>query len=204
MAMSARLKTIGAAVAVTVAGVAIGAHGWSMASNHAGLQPTQPSPAPSTVTAAGITLHSVSVGLPSSERMFPGGADAEAINNNCLACHSAGMVLTQPGLSRGIWQQEVEKMRAQYKAPVDEADVPAIVAYLAEHKGVEVDRPDHRARAGWSFQPDTPKMTEQVLQFRPICCRAEAASGSNSILVRRCSASPVPNSTTSTPGSCRT
>ena len=34
-------------------------------------------------------------------------------------------------------QQEVEKMRAQYKAPVAESDVPAIVAYLADHKGVK-------------------------------------------------------------------
>jgi hypothetical protein len=26
------------------------------------------------------------------------------------------------------------KMRSQYKAPIDEADVPAIVAYLANHR----------------------------------------------------------------------
>jgi hypothetical protein len=66
--------------------------------------------------------------------MFPGN-DADAINSNCLACHSAGMVLQQPALSRTAWQQEVEKMRSQYKAPVQESDVPAIVAYLAAHKG---------------------------------------------------------------------
>jgi hypothetical protein len=78
------------------------------------------------VTASGVTLRSVSVQLPGSERMFPG--DADVINNNCLGCHSAGMVLTQPRLTRAVWQQEVEKMRSQYKAPVDEKDVPAIVA----------------------------------------------------------------------------
>jgi mono/diheme cytochrome c family protein len=72
--------------------------------------------------------------LPAGERMFSG-ADADAINNNCLACHSAGMVLTQPALSRSAWQSEVEKMRSQFKAPVAEKDVPAIVAYLASHKG---------------------------------------------------------------------
>ena len=33
-------------------------------------------------------------------------------------------------------QQEVEKMRAQYKAPVADSDVPAIVAYLVNHKGL--------------------------------------------------------------------
>ena len=40
-----------------------------------------------------------------------------------------------PALSRTAWQQEVDKMRTQYKAPVDDAAVPAIVAYLASHKG---------------------------------------------------------------------
>jgi hypothetical protein len=47
------------------------------------------------------------------------------------------MVLNQPNLTRADWQQEVEKMRTLYKAPVDEADEPAIVAYLASHKGTK-------------------------------------------------------------------
>jgi cytochrome c5 len=85
--------------------------------------------APSTVTGGGVTLHSVSTNFPDSDRLFPG-AGADAINNNCLACHSAGMVLTQPRLSRADWQAEVEKMRNFYKAPVDATDVPAIVDYL--------------------------------------------------------------------------
>ena len=89
---------------------------------------------PSTATAAGITLHSVSVDLPGSDRMFPGGASAEAINNNCLVCHSAGMVLNQPLLSPTAWSQEVGKMRTLYRAPVAEKDVPAIVAYLSKLK----------------------------------------------------------------------
>jgi hypothetical protein len=33
------------------------------------------------------------------------------VNGNCLACHSAGMVLTQPALSAAQWRAEVEKMR---------------------------------------------------------------------------------------------
>jgi hypothetical protein len=94
----------------------------------------QPQPAAAKVTAAGITLHSVSVELPTSDRMFPGG-DADAINNNCLACHSAGMVLTQPALTRITWERLVDKMRKDYKAPVDQDDVKAIVDYLAAHKG---------------------------------------------------------------------
>jgi len=88
-------------------------------------------PDPATVASGGVTLHSVNVDFPDSDRNFPGGAEADAINGNCLACHSAGMVLTQPHLSRAQWQAEVDKMRNTYKAPIDAADVPAIVDYLA-------------------------------------------------------------------------
>ena len=57
----------------------------------------EPAPGgPSTVTGGGVTLHSVNVNFPDPGRMFPGDSKADAINNNCLACHSAGMVLTQP------------------------------------------------------------------------------------------------------------
>jgi len=52
------------------------------------------------------------------------------MNQNCTACHSASMVLAQPALSATQWKAEVEKMRNAYKAPVQEKDVPAIVAYL--------------------------------------------------------------------------
>ena len=95
----------------------------------------EPAPAaPSTVAGVGVTLHSVNVNFPDPGRMFPGDSKADAINNNCLACHSAGMVLTQPALSRAEWQSEVDKMRSTYKAPVEGADVPAIVDYLVALK----------------------------------------------------------------------
>ena len=88
-------------------------------------------PAPS-IAAGGVTLRSVNINLPQSDRTFPGGAEADAINNNCLICHSAGMVLTQPSLSRADWQAEVDKMRSFYQAPIAAKDVPAIVDYLAK------------------------------------------------------------------------
>jgi hypothetical protein len=89
----------------------------------------------SIVTAGGVTLHSVSTNFPDPGRLFPGGNTADAINNNCLACHSIGMVLTQPKMSRAEWQAEVDKMRNTYKAPIDSADVPAIVDYLVNRTG---------------------------------------------------------------------
>jgi cytochrome c5 len=84
-----------------------------------------------------ITFKSVSIDLPSGDRMFPGGKEAEAINANCLTCHSAGMVLNQPALSKATWDAEVHKMVGVYKAPVAAEDIPAIVEYLAATKGAK-------------------------------------------------------------------
>src|ERR1700756_4771567 len=80
-------------------------------------------------------IKTTTVDLPSGDSMFPGGTKADAINNNCLACHSADMVLNQPPLPKATWEAEVHKMISAYKAPVDDADVAPIVAYLVKTKG---------------------------------------------------------------------
>ena len=93
-------------------------------------------PALTKVSAGGITLQSVRVDIPDRETTFPG-PGSDAINNNCLVCHSAGMVLNQPSLPKAAWQAEVDKMIHVYKAPVAPEDVAAIVDYLAKIKGVD-------------------------------------------------------------------
>ncbi|MBS0560360.1 MAG: cytochrome c [Proteobacteria bacterium] len=110
----------------TVAGVLLGACAlaWPLAHASAG---APPAPA----------LRSVSVQLPVSKRMFPGGAEAAPANANCLTCHSAGMVLNQPSLSKATWEAEVKKMIAVYKAPIAEKDIAPIAAYLAATKGTD-------------------------------------------------------------------
>jgi cytochrome c5 len=90
----------------------------------------QSTPPPSTVSVGGVTLRSVNVDFPNRDRQFEG-PGADVVNNNCLTCHSAGMVLAQPRLPRAVWQAEVEKMRNTYKGPINAEDVPAIVDYLA-------------------------------------------------------------------------
>src|SRR5882724_7602650 len=76
-----------------------------------------------------IALKSVTVDIPDSGEMFPG-PGSDAINNNCLACHSADMVLNQPALAKQAWAVEVAKMINAYKAPVAPEDVGPIVEYL--------------------------------------------------------------------------
>lgn len=83
-----------------------------------------------------FVLKSVSVDLPTSDVAFPG-SNAQAIAANCLACHSAGMVLTQPALSKAAWDGIVEKMIHAYKAPVDQKEVAPIVDYLEATKGLK-------------------------------------------------------------------
>lgn len=84
-----------------------------------------------------LTLKSVSVDLPTSDRLFPAGPGSDAVNSTCLACHSAAMVLDQPTLSKAQWHAEVEKMITTYKAPIDPADVDAIVGYLVSIRGAK-------------------------------------------------------------------
>jgi hypothetical protein len=82
-----------------------------------------------------VSLKSLSVDLPVGDDMFPNGPHADAINNNCLGCHSADMVLNQPALPTAQWQAEIDKMRTAYKAPIDPKDVDEILDYLVSVKG---------------------------------------------------------------------
>jgi mono/diheme cytochrome c family protein len=81
------------------------------------------------------TLKSLKLDVPTSDAMFPPGPGSDAMNNNCLACHSADHVLNQPSLPRETWQEIVNKMIKAYKAPVSPDDAKAIVDYLARTKG---------------------------------------------------------------------
>jgi hypothetical protein len=92
-------------------------------------------PTPSASAPRSFVLKSVSVELPTSDVAFPG--PANAITANCLSCHSAGMVLTQPDLSRTAWAAEVDKMIHAFKAPIGAADVPAIIDYLQATRGAK-------------------------------------------------------------------
>lgn len=103
--------------------------------------PVQPAPYPPTPEAlrfaaaeAAYPFHNARTELPVGDRQFQG-PGSEVVNANCLSCHSVGMVLNQPQLSRAVWEEEVKKMRNAYHAPVAEADVAPIADYLAAMQG---------------------------------------------------------------------
>ncbi len=81
------------------------------------------------------TLTSLNLEVPSSDAT-PDGPGADAMNGNCLACHSADHLLNQPRLPKETWDEIVHKMISAYKAPIAPEDVAPIVDYLARTKGV--------------------------------------------------------------------
>jgi sulfite dehydrogenase (cytochrome) subunit B len=66
---------------------------------------------------------------------LPGYSKAQA---NCVACHSAEYMLYQPpSAPRAYWETMVKRMQAVFKAPISDADMPAIVDYLVKTYGNE-------------------------------------------------------------------
>jgi len=72
--------------------------------------------------------------LPEEIAAFKPGPNLEVVKANCSGCHSSDYVNTQPRnvkSKRDFWQAEVTKMIKVYGAPIEDADVPKIVDYLA-------------------------------------------------------------------------
>jgi len=66
---------------------------------------------------------------------LPGYAKAQV---NCVVCHSAEYMQYQPPTApRAYWDAMVKRMKVVFKAPIDDADMPAIVDYLAKTYGNE-------------------------------------------------------------------
>lgn len=60
----------------------------------------------------------------------------DAVEANCIGCHSLDYIpMNSPFLDEKGWQAEVTKMAKAFGAPVIEADVPKIIAYLAQNYG---------------------------------------------------------------------
>ena len=61
---------------------------------------------------------------------------------NCVACHSAEYMQYQPPTAaRPYWDTMVKRMKAVFKAPVPDEDMPLIVDYLVKTYGNEQARP---------------------------------------------------------------
>jgi mono/diheme cytochrome c family protein len=79
----------------------------------------------------------VRVDLPASDESFPPGIGADIASSQCVICHSAGMVLTQPPLKKDEWRAEIMKMRTVYGAPIPDDQVDGLADYLKNINGLE-------------------------------------------------------------------
>jgi hypothetical protein len=60
------------------------------------------------------------------------------VQRDCLVCHSAQYVQSQPPSSpRSYWEATVKKMKTPFGAPFADEDIPAIVDYLVKTYGAE-------------------------------------------------------------------
>ena len=84
--------------------------------------------------AAPVRWAKVSVDLPTSDSVFPPG-DGAQFAGYCEMCHSSGMVLRQPPLTKAQWLAEIQKMRAFFGSPMPADKDAALAAYLARING---------------------------------------------------------------------
>jgi len=63
------------------------------------------------------------------------GKGFDAVQANCLMCHSFGYIINQGRQSKKFWRGKVDKMIIHFKAPIDEAAAKATTEYLFEHYG---------------------------------------------------------------------
>lgn len=78
--------------------------------------------------------------LPPETATFKPGPGVEAAKAQCLLCHSADYVSTQPRLPRAFWKANVQKMKEKFGAPIPADQVDVLVEYLATTYGAP-DKP---------------------------------------------------------------
>jgi mono/diheme cytochrome c family protein len=73
--------------------------------------------------------------LPPEATVLKSGAGREVVLGQCLLCHSADYVTSQPPMARAAWAASVEKMRSKYAAPIPTNSVNVLVDYLTTQYG---------------------------------------------------------------------
>lgn len=63
------------------------------------------------------------------------GKGFDAVEANCLMCHSFGYIINQGPQSKDFWAKKVDKMITHFKAPISKEDVKSITEYLYKHYG---------------------------------------------------------------------
>jgi hypothetical protein len=84
-----------------------------------------------TALAAGLKI-----GLPTETATLKPGPGAELADSQCLICHSADYITTQPrDKPLAFWKAEVEKMKKVYGAPIADEQIDPLSEHLARNYG---------------------------------------------------------------------
>jgi hypothetical protein len=75
--------------------------------------------------------------LPRETARLKPGPGVELVTAQCLLCHSAEYISSQPPLSRAAWTASVTKMKDKYGAPVAAENMEKLVDYLTKTYGNE-------------------------------------------------------------------
>jgi mono/diheme cytochrome c family protein len=90
------------------------------------------------VSTAASFAGGAAIQLPEQTATLKPGPGADLANGQCLICHSAEYITTQPNdKPLAFWKAEVEKMKKVYGAPIPDDQVLALAAYLARNYGSE-------------------------------------------------------------------
>jgi cytochrome c553 len=73
--------------------------------------------------------------LPTETATLKPGPNMALAAANCLTCHSAEYISTQPKLPQAFWKASVEKMKAKYGAPIPDDQMVPLIDYLAAAYG---------------------------------------------------------------------
>jgi sulfite dehydrogenase (cytochrome) subunit B len=84
--------------------------------------------------------------FPQETATLKSGPGAELVTSQCLLCHSADYISTQPHLTRATWKAEVIKMQQKYGAPIMTNNIDALVDYLAKNYGKENPTPQPKPK----------------------------------------------------------
>jgi len=90
-----------------------------------------------TKTGSGAPNQVQHISLPSISPDIQPGPNVDVYRKNCLMCHTARYVSTQPRFPKSVWQNEVKKMGDAYGAQISESDQALIVEYLVAVKGID-------------------------------------------------------------------
>ncbi len=73
--------------------------------------------------------------LPAEQTVLKPGPGREIVLGQCVLCHSADYVTTQPPMARAAWLASIEKMRSKYAAPIPTNSVSLLADYLTRQYG---------------------------------------------------------------------